>query len=118
MGIISGLLGFIGCWGSKTDRKGIIGGNSGYKLYVQYIDKKELKEGSVVKLNGEVVGKVIGLDENPDAYILTLLIKEGLEIPLLSKFKIKAENDHNFFIVIEYSNDKRLIRANDYFSGE
>jgi len=118
MGIISGLLGFLGCGDSKTENKVTAIDSSGYKLYVQFVNKKELKEDSKVKMKGKVIGKVIGLEQNPDAYIVTILINEEVDIPLLSKFKIKAETYHINFIDIEQSNDNRLLRGNEYFSGE
>ncbi len=118
MGIISRLLILFCSNSNKTGSKVVPNENSGYKLYVQYEDKKELKKDSEIRISEKSVGKVIAMEQNPEAFIVTLFINEGVEIPLLSKFKIVPTSECNFFINIQLSNDNRFIRANEYFIGE
>ena len=120
MGIISGIFGFSCSNFDKIENKAkpTVHEGEGYKLYVQYENTKELKDDSEVKMNGRKVGNVISFEQNPDASIVTLLINEGVEIPLLSNFKIVSTSDHIYFINIERSTETRLISPNEYFSGE
>jgi len=103
---------------NKQAEDKILMANTGYRIYVQYVDKKGLKIDDQIRMEGKVVGKILGFDENPDAWIVNIMINEDVAIPFLSKFFIKKEADGTNYIDIEPSVNNELIRANAYFGGE
>lgn len=88
-----------------------------YHIYIQYQIIGRLKIGAKVKTNGKVIGEVISFMHNPNALIVEIAIRKEIKIPLLSSFKIIKGFWSNDYIEVEYSNDKRFIRENEYFSG-
>ena len=118
IGFVTGLFGLSCSNTGKTGSTVISSENSGYKIYIQYENIKDLKADSDVKMDGKKIGKVIAFEQNPDAVIVTLAIEDGTEIPSLSKFRIVSESDLLSYINIERSDDNRIIRANEYISGD
>lgn len=86
-------------------------------LYVQYESINDIKIGSTVRLEEKTIGQVEQIDENPDAFILKLVIDSEVQIPMLSRFSIRTDENQNDFIDIEFSNRERTLKSNDYFNG-
>ena len=87
-------------------------------LYVQYVSIKKINVGSTVQFNEKIIGRIEQIDQNFDAFILKLAIDSEIHIPMLSKFRIKTDQNINDFIDIELSDSEKILKDKEFFIGE